>query len=98
MLRTHEAGTLRASDIGTDVIGGNRQGLADLVHLLGHSDRIGDLLAAADVFAFPSRFEGFAGAVLEAFAVGTPVVASDIAGRLPGRRPDHRRGSRRAPG
>ena len=48
------------------------------VHLLGHRDDVPDLLAASDVFAFPSRFEGYPGAVLEAMALGVPVVASDI--------------------
>jgi glycosyltransferase involved in cell wall biosynthesis len=35
-------------------------------------------LAAADVFLFPSRFEGRPNAVDEAMAAGVPVVASDI--------------------
>ena len=37
-----------------------------------------DLLAAADVFVFPSRFEGFGGALLEAMALEKPIVASDL--------------------
>lgn len=39
---------------------------------------IGPYLAAADVFAFPSRFEGMPNAVMEAMAAALPVVASDI--------------------
>ena len=41
--------------------------------------QIGLYLAAADVFAFPSRFEGMPNAVMEAMGAGLPVVASDIA-------------------
>jgi glycosyltransferase involved in cell wall biosynthesis len=40
--------------------------------------RIALYLAAADVFAFPSRFEGMPNAVMEAMAAALPVVASDI--------------------
>lgn len=37
-------------------------------------------LAAADVFAFPSRGEGLSGAIIEAMAAGVPCVVSDIPG------------------
>jgi starch synthase len=37
-------------------------------------------LSAADVYAFPSRFEGFPVAPLEAMACGLPVVAADASG------------------
>lgn len=48
------------------------------------------LLKAADLMIFPSLWEGLPGVVLEACAVGTPVVAADLPGiqeiadRLPG--------------
>jgi len=35
-------------------------------------------LCAADIFAFPSRWEGMPGAILEAMALRTPIVASDL--------------------
>jgi glycosyltransferase involved in cell wall biosynthesis len=37
---------------------------------------LADLYAAAEVFAFPSRYEGFGLPVLEAMSCGTPVVAA----------------------
>jgi glycosyltransferase involved in cell wall biosynthesis len=42
-------------------------------------DDVPDLLAAADVFAFPSRWEGAGGTLLEAMALEAPIVTSDLA-------------------
>ncbi len=53
-------------------------GLEARIRLAGHVDDVPGLLAAADIFAFPSRLEGFPGAVLEALAMALPVVAADI--------------------
>jgi glycosyltransferase involved in cell wall biosynthesis len=53
-------------------------GLAGIVELLGARDDVPELLAAADVFVLPSRREGFPGAVVEAMALETPLVLSDI--------------------
>ena len=50
------------------------------VRLLGHRDDIADLLAAADVMALSSHFEGTAGIALEAMALGTPIVATRLDG------------------
>ena len=52
--------------------------LEGTVWLMGHRDDVPELLAAADVFVFPSLYEGIAGAVIEAMALGLPVIASDI--------------------
>ncbi|QLQ15571.1 MAG: glycosyltransferase [Micropruina sp.] len=43
----------------------------------GPRDDVPDLLAAMDCFAFPSVFEGFGLAVLEAEANGLPCVVSE---------------------
>jgi glycosyltransferase involved in cell wall biosynthesis len=52
--------------------------LGDTVRFLGHRADVTDLMAAADVFVFPSLFEGLGGSVIEAMALGLPIVASDI--------------------
>jgi glycosyltransferase involved in cell wall biosynthesis len=52
----------------------------DRVHLLGHRDDIGDLLAAADIFAMPSLWEGLPLALLEAMRAGKALVASATSG------------------
>jgi glycosyltransferase involved in cell wall biosynthesis len=54
--------------------------LGDRVKLLGQvsEDVARALYAGADLFAFPSRHEGFGLPVLEAMVQGTPVVAGDI--------------------
>lgn len=53
--------------------------LARTVRFLGHREDVPEILAAADAFVFPSLFEGLPGAVIEAMALGLPVVASAIA-------------------
>ena len=47
------------------------------VRRLGVRADIADLLAAADVFVFPSLYEGLGGSLIEAMAVGVPIVAGD---------------------
>jgi glycosyltransferase involved in cell wall biosynthesis len=54
------------------------QKLSDCVTLLGNRSDIPQLLSAADVFVFPSSYEGFPGSLLEAMFAGRPIVASDI--------------------
>jgi len=50
---------------------------ANNIKFLGARSDIADLLQAGDVFVFPSLYEGFPGAVLEAQASGLPCVISD---------------------
>ncbi len=57
-----------------------RLGISGQVRFLGHSDDVCCLLAAADVLAMPSQFEGLPLAALEAMAVGLPVVGCDAPG------------------
>ncbi|HUT59065.1 MAG TPA: glycosyltransferase [Phycisphaerae bacterium] len=64
-------------------------GIGDRVVFCGERTDVPRLLKAADTLIFPSLWEGLPGAVLEACAAGTPVLASDlpvireIAARLP---------------
>jgi glycosyltransferase involved in cell wall biosynthesis len=58
----------RARDLGVDV------------RFLGRRDDVADLLAAADVFALPSRWEGQPLILQEAMRAGRPIVATDVGG------------------
>jgi glycosyltransferase involved in cell wall biosynthesis len=53
--------------------------LQPAVTFLGERCDVPELLCAADVFAFPTRWEGMPGTVIEAMALEAPIVASDIA-------------------
>jgi glycosyltransferase involved in cell wall biosynthesis len=55
-------------------------GVAERVCFLGRREDVPQLLAACDVFALPSLYEGSSLAVLEAMAAGTPIVSSAIGG------------------
>ncbi len=55
-----------------------RLGLDGRVRLLGHRSDIAEVLAAGDLFVFPSVYEGLGGALIEALALGLPIVASDL--------------------
>jgi glycosyltransferase involved in cell wall biosynthesis len=55
-------------------------GLDDRLRMLGYRTDVAALLAAADIFTLPSRFEGLPMSVIEAMLTGLPVVATDIRG------------------
>jgi glycosyltransferase involved in cell wall biosynthesis len=56
--------------------------LGDRVHLVGYVERIEALIAAADVFVMSSKEEGLGSVILNALALGRPVVAT-AAGGIP---------------
>jgi glycosyltransferase involved in cell wall biosynthesis len=50
------------------------------VRFLGQRNDVADLLGASDVLVVPSQIEGFPLAVVEALAIGRPVVGYDVGG------------------
>jgi glycosyltransferase involved in cell wall biosynthesis len=70
-----------ASDRGADMAMALRSaGLGYRLRMLGYRADIPALLAAADVFTLPSRFEGLPMSVIEAMLTGLPVVATNVRG------------------
>ncbi|KXV76895.1 glycosyl transferase, partial [Gluconobacter japonicus] len=57
-----------------------REHLGHRLRMLGYREDVPDLLAAADVFALPSHFEGLPMSVIEAMLTELPVVATDVRG------------------
>lgn len=57
-----------------------RLGLDDRVRFLGWRNDRGELLAACDVVAFPSRYEPFGTVTVDAWAASRPLVAADAVG------------------
>jgi|SRR5688572_2779152 glycosyltransferase involved in cell wall biosynthesis len=58
----------------------SKLGLSDSVKLLGARDDISPILASADIFVLPSRWEGLSRALMEAMAAGIPVIATRVDG------------------
>ncbi|MDR3619603.1 MAG: glycosyltransferase [Paludisphaera borealis] len=54
--------------------------LVDKVRFLGHRDDVPRLMAAADLVALPSEYEGLPNVILEAMNLGKPVVATAAPG------------------
>jgi glycosyltransferase involved in cell wall biosynthesis len=57
-----------------------RLGLGERFRFLGFRDDVHGLLAAADLFCLASRHEGLPVALMEAYAIGVPVVATRAGG------------------
>ncbi|MCR5343436.1 MAG: glycosyltransferase family 4 protein [Butyrivibrio sp.] len=55
-------------------------GLSDNIKLLGYRNDMERILQSADVFAFPSKREGFGMAAVEALGCAVPVIAADNRG------------------
>ena len=53
------------------------KGLKERIFLPGYKYNPYAMMKASDIFVFPSRYEGFGNAFLEAMALGCPVLASD---------------------
>ena len=66
-------------------------GAEQACRFVGVREDIGDILAAADLFVLPSLSEGFPFVLLEALAIGRPVVASRVNG-VPELIEDHKTG------
>jgi glycosyltransferase involved in cell wall biosynthesis len=75
------AGERLTSDRGPDMAALLQEaGLGERVRLLGYREDVADLMAAADIFVLPSRFEGLPMSVIEAMLVGLPVIATNVRG------------------
>jgi glycosyltransferase involved in cell wall biosynthesis len=69
------------SDRGADMAALLRAaGLGPRLRMLGYRTDVPALLAAADIFTLPSRFEGLPMSVIEAMLTGLPVVATNVRG------------------
>jgi glycosyltransferase involved in cell wall biosynthesis len=75
------AGERLVSDRGPDMLELLRDAcLGERLRLLGYRDDVAALMAAADIFVLPSRFEGLPMSVIEAMLTGLPVIAANVRG------------------
>jgi starch synthase (maltosyl-transferring) len=58
----------------------NKMNLQDRVHQLGRRTDIAELMQTADLFVFPSRWEGMPNVILEAMAARLPIITYDVEG------------------
>lgn len=72
------AGGGRGSEVWGRRVGG--RGLAGRVRLLGFTERVGDVLAAADLLVSPARYEAYGLNAHEAICRGVPALVSAAAG------------------
>lgn len=61
---------------------GRDLGVADRLRFIGHVADVPSLLAGADAFALPSLSEGLSNALMEAMAMGCPIVATHVGGNV----------------
>ena len=80
--RSHPALRVRVVGRGVEALAplARELGVEGCVELMGERSDIPDLMARARLYAMPSRQEGLATVLIEAQAVGVPVVASRVGG------------------
>ncbi|MBD8013373.1 glycosyltransferase family 4 protein [Planococcus wigleyi] len=62
------------------IVNGMSESVKKNIHLLGLRDDIPEIIAASDIFTLPSYREGLPRSIIEAMAMGKPIVATDIRG------------------
>lgn len=58
----------------------NKLGLDEYILLPGKNSDIISAIKSAEIFAFPSSYEGMSNAIIEALCIGLPVVTTDVNG------------------